>query len=897
MAPAVTAATAPSGGNAKSAPVQPATHQVNPSEAQSTTRTRPRVHKRSATGFIPEGNKPLNEIFPGDKDTWKQAIKHVRDDLKAGKSLDFVVANHIVHHVVTTLARAPYNLDDLATFQAVAFSIREHLIQIWNNTQTEHTAIKPKRVYYLSLEFLMGRALDNSLLNLGVKPAYSEAVSKLGFKMEDLLEEERDAGLGNGGLGRLAACYMDSLSTLNMPGWGYGLRYNYGIFRQLCDSSGQQVEVPDPWLDHANAFELPRLDNAVEVKLYGEAVRYEDGRGRWTGGFDVLAVPYDMPIPGYRTDNANNIRLWSSRAKQSFNLAAFNAGDYDAAVAEASSAENICRVLYPNDNFMSGKELRLKQQYFWVASSLSDILRRFKKLGKPYEELSDYVAIQLNDTHPTMAIVELMRVLVDEENVPWNSAWSIVQKTFGYTNHTVLPEALEKWPVPLIAHLLPRHMQIIYDINLFFLQEVEKRFPNDRARITRMSLIEEGQQQQVRMAYLAIIGSHKVNGVAELHSGLVKEMFADFVDFFGPDHFTNVTNGITPRRWLLQCNPGLANLITKTLGNDDWLLDLYKLKGLEKYAKDASFQKQWDAVKASNKDRLATYIESTLGIQVNRSALFDVMCKRIHEYKRQFMNILGVVFRYLELKKMSPADRKKVVPRVSIFAGKAAPGYYIAKLVIRLINSVSKVISADAEIRDQLTVCFLPDYSVSLAEIIIPASDISEHISTAGTEASGTSNMKFTLNGGLLLGTADGANIEIAEEVGDENVFFFGNLTPDVPKLRRAHHFGESQYPAELMQTVDAIRSGMFGDASVFEPLLSTLFEGKDYYLVSDDFGSYLAAQRMCDEAYVDRASWIEKTINTTARMGKFSSDRAVQQYCEEIWSIEPHKVQALPRA
>lgn len=583
--------------------------------------------------------------------------------------------------------------------------------------------------------------------------------------------------------------------------------------------------------------------------------------------------------------------MWSSQPKKSFNLAAFNAGEYEQAVREASEAENITRVLYPADNTQQGKELRLKQQYFWVAASLNDILRRFKKLGKSFEEFGDYNAIQLNDTHPTLVIPELMRILVDEEGQPWDKAWAIVQRSVAYTNHTVLPEALEKWPVPLMSHLLPRHMQIIFDINLFFLQKIEKVFPNDRARLARMSLIEEGQHQQVRMAHLAIIGSHKVNGVAELHSGLVAEMFSDFVDVFGRDHFTNVTNGITARRWLLQCNPQLASLITKTLGSDDYLLDLYKLKGLEKHADDPKFQRAWYDVKLANKDQLATYIETTLGVPVNRDALFDVMCKRIHEYKRQFMNILGTIFRYLQLKKLSPAERKKVVPRLSVFAGKAAPSYYIAKLVIRLINAVSKTISADEEIRDVLNVVFLPDYSVGLAEIIIPASDISEHISTAGTEASGTSNMKFCLNGGLLLGTADGANIEIAEEVGDENVFFFGNLTPDVPKLRRAHHFGEAQYPTELLETIDAIRGGMFGDAGVFEPLLSTLFEGTDYYLVSDDFTSYLQAHKMIDQAYVDRPGWISKTITTVARMGKFSSDRAVQEYCDEIWEVIPSKV------
>ncbi|SGY79236.1 BQ5605_C008g05082 [Microbotryum silenes-dioicae] len=875
--------------NAGSAPARPRAHKVSPDAS-------PRDEKPS-NGFLPAGGQPLTEIFPGDASAWKAALKKGKDETtKRDKE---VVTSTIVKHVTTTLARAPFNVDDLALYQATALSVRDRLIAKWNATQLEHTQKKPKRVYYFSLEFLMGRSLDNALLNLGVKEEYSEAVKSLGFQMEDLLDNERDAGLGNGGLGRLAACYLDSLSTTNIPSWGYGLRYSYGIFRQLCDSNGSQLEVPDPWLDHANPWEIARLDNGVEVKFYGDAVRRDNGSGTWNGGLDVLAIPYDLPIPGFKTNNTNNIRLWSSKPKKSFDLAAFNAGDYEAAVREAGEAENITRVLYPNDNFDAGKLLRLKQQYFWCAASLADIVRRFKKLGQQWSEFPHYNAIQLNDTHPTIAIIELQRILIDEEAQPWDAAWDIVCKTFGYTNHTVLPEALETWPEPLIASLLPRHMQIIYDVNLFFLQKVEKKWPGDYGKLRSMSIIGEGElfprvHKQVRMAHIAIIGSHKVNGVAELHSELVKEMFGDFVEFFGRDKFTNVTNGITARRWLLQANPGLASLITKKLGSDDYLLDLNKLRGLEKFADDVAFQKEWAAVKQANKERLAEYIESTLGITVNRNALFDVMCKRLHEYKRQFMNILGTIYRYLQLKKLSPEERKHVVPRLSVFAGKAAPGYYIAKLVIRLINAVSKKICADKEVSDILTVAFLPDYSVSLAEVIIPANDISEHISTAGTEASGTSNMKFVLNGGLLLGTADGANIEICEEVGEENVFFFGHLTPEVKGLRRAHHFGENQYPAELLEVINAIRSGMFGDAGVFEPLISTLFEGKDFYLVSDDFTSYLEAQRMVDESYVDRPAWVKKTILATSRMGKFSSDRAVLQYADEIWNVEPVKVESV---
>ncbi|GAA5994412.1 glycogen phosphorylase [Rhodotorula paludigena] len=874
-----------------STPTTPkASHEANPFEKLSQPK-RPRAHKRTATGFIPEGRKQLNEIFPGDAKAWKAAIAKNAETLK--KDVETVEAQ-ISHHVHTTLARAPFNVDELTMYQAAALSVRDRLIARWNETQTFHTQQRVKRVYYLSLEFLMGRQFDNAMLNLGVKKPYNDGLKQLGFNLEDVSDSERDMGLGNGGLGRLAACYLDSLATLDIPAFGYTLRYQQGIFRQIINSNGEQVEVPDPWLENTNPWEIPRLDAAVEIRLHGEATRGDNakGAGTWTGGLEVLAVPYDIPVPGFGTKTTNNIRTWSARGKVSFDLAKFNAGDYEAAVREAEEAETITRVLYPNENFDKGKALRLKQQYLWVAASLHDICRRFRKLREPWSAFPDYNAIQLNDTHPTLAIPELMRILVDEEGQPWDDAWDIVRRTFGYTNHTVMTEALERWAVPLIEWLLPRHMQIIYDINAFFLEEVEKKFPNDRARLARMSLIEEGYPKMVRMAHLAVIGSHRVNGVAALHSRLVKQdLFPDFVEMFGQDRFTNVTNGITARRWLYQCNPQLAALITQALGTEEWILDLDKLKGLEKYARDKKFQKEWAAIKQANRDRLCEYIESTTDVKVNRKALIDVQVKRIHEYKRQSLNILGVIFRYLALKKLKPEERKRVVPRLSVFGGKAAPGYYMAKLIIRLINAVSKTINADKDIREHLSVVFLADYSVSLAEIIIPASDLSEHISTAGTEASGTSNMKFALNSGLLIGTLDGANIEIAEAIGDENVFFFGNVTEDVPRLRRAHQAGEAQYPPELMEVVDAIRSGMFGDGGVFEPLLNTIFGGKDYYLISDDFTSYLEAQRMVDVAFVDQSSWVEKTIHTTARMGRFASDRAVMQYADEIWNVEPVKI------
>lgn len=590
-----------------------------------------------------------------------------------------------------------------------------------------------------------------------------DGLAELGFRIEDVINQEHDAALGNGGLGRLAACLLDSMATLNYPAWGYGLRYRYGIFKQeIID--GYQVEIPDYWLDF-NPWEFPRYDVTVDIQFYGHVTRQEDENGKvthvWHPGETVQAVAYDVPIPGYGTKTTNNLRLWSSKASSGeFDFQKFNAGDYESAVADQQRAETISAVLYPNDNLDRGKELRLKQQYFWCAASLYDIVRRFKKTKRPWSQFPDQVAIQLNDTHPTLAIVELQRLLVDVEGLDWDTAWNIVVNTFGYTNHTVLPEALEKWSVPLMQNLLPRHLQIIYDVNLFFLQSVEKQFPGDNDLLTRVSVIEESHPKMVRMAHLAVIGSHKVNGVAELHSDLIKTtIFKDFVKIYGPDKFTNVTNGITPRRWLHQANPRLSALIAERLGGYHFLTDLTILDGLERFVDDKDFRKEWAEIKTYNKLRLAKYIKETTGYSVNPEALFDVQVKRIHEYKRQQLNIFGVIHRYLRIKSLKPEERKELVPRVSIFGGKAAPGYWMAKTIIHLINKVAEVVNKDPDVGDLLKVIFIEDYNVSKAELIVPASDISEHISTAGTEASGTSNMKFVLNGGLIIGTCDGANV------------------------------------------------------------------------------------------------------------------------------------------
>ncbi|POS85706.1 glycosyltransferase family 35 protein [Erysiphe pulchra] len=810
----------------------------------------------------------------------------------AGFSTSEEFEKEVVRHVETTLARSLYNCDEMAAYAATSLAFRDRLIIDWNRTQQRQTLVDGKRIYYLSLEFLMGRALDNAMLNVGLKNVAKKGVTDLGFRIEDLIDQEHDAALGNGGLGRLAACFLDSMATLNYPAWGYGLRYRYGIFKQeIVD--GYQVEVPDYWLDF-NPWEFPRHDIVVDIQFYGQVKKIQDIEGKqqtiWEGGEIVKAVAFDVPIPGYDTKSTNNLRLWSSKAASGeFDFQKFNSGDYESAVADQQRAETISAVLYPNDNLDRGKELRLKQQYFWVAASLYDIVRRFKKTGRAWSQFSDQVAIQLNDTHPTLAIVELQRILIDQEGLQWDKAWSIVSNTFGYTNHTVLPEALEKWSIPSFQNLLPRHLQIIFDINLFFLQSVERRFPDDRELLSRVSIIEESQPKMIRMAHLAIIGSHKVNGVAELHSDLIKTtIFKDFVKIFGADKFTNVTNGITPRRWLHQANPRLSELIACKLGGFGFLKDLNLLNELEKYADDKEFKKEWAEIKFGNKVRLAKHIKKTAGITVNPAALFDIQVKRIHEYKRQQMNIFGVIHRYLTIKSMTPEERKSLVPRVSIFGGKAAPGYWMAKTIIYLINCVASVVNKDQEIEDLLKVVFIDDYNVSKAELIVPASDISEHISTAGTEASGTSNMKFVLNGGLIIGTCDGANIEITREIGDNNIFLFGNLAEDVEDLRFAHNYGSHVLDPDLCEVFEAIKKGTFGDPNTFSALIAAVEKHGDYYLVSDDFHSYNQTQALIDDAFKNHDEWVSKTILSVARMGFFSSDRCINEYAESIWNIEP---------
>lgn len=874
--------------------------------------------KRTNTGFTPNQIIAYDAQIPESaKSIWSKysKLKKLENLSEPGLATidkdDF--EKNFVNHVEFSLARNMYNCDNLAAYQAASDSIRDALLLDWANTQQKQTIHDGKRVYYLSLEFLMGRAMDNALINLDSRDAAKLALTDLGFNLEDVLEQEPDAGLGNGGLGRLAACFVDSLSSKNYSGWGYGLNYQYGIFKQLI-IDGYQVETPDYWLKFSNPWEIDRHEIQIPVDFYGWVEVEVDpntgvGKKVWKGGERVLAVASDFPIPGFNTSNTNNLRFWNAKPTNEFDFNKFNSGDYNSSVAAQQRAESITAVLYPNDNFYSGKELRLKQQYFWVAASLHDIVRRYKKNHRDdWSKFTDKVAIQLNDTHPTLAVVELQRILVDLEGLAWDDAWDIVTNTFAYTNHTVMSEALEKWPVQLMENLLPRHLEIIYDINYYFLKKVERLFPDDRELLGKVSIIEENGVKSVRMAYLAIVGSHKVNGVAELHSELIKTtIFKDFVKVFGPDKFTNVTNGVTPRRWLKQANPELAALIAEALNDPEYeyLTNLGRLKELEKFVDDDKFLTRWDNIKFNNKRRLAALIKSETDIDVDPNVMFDVQVKRIHEYKRQQLNIFAVIYRYLRIKELQAEGvsiedikLKHYISKASIFGGKAAPGYYMAKTIIHLINSVGSVVNNDTEIDNLLKVVFVPDYNVSKAEIICPGSDLSNHISTAGTEASGTSNMKFALNGGLIIGTVDGANVEITREIGEENIFLFGNLAESVEELRHNHLYSGVTVPEKLQKVFDAILSGQFGDPNEYKPLIESITNHGDYYLVTDDFDLFLECQDRLEKVFGHHGGdasdldhlhkWVKKSLLSVANMGFFSSDRCIDEYAENIWNVEP---------
>ncbi len=795
-----------------------------------------------------------------------------------------------------------FKIDKVATprdwYHATAHTVRDHVVERWVRTSSAYYDQDPKRIYYLSLEFLIGRMMSNAALNLGVKEELSDGLSALGHSLEAAVELEQDAALGNGGLGRLAACFLDSMATMDIPATGYGIRYEYGMFKQVIEH-GQQMENPDNWLRYGNVWEFQRPEATYFIKFYGKVVQLATERGtisHWADEEHVVAMAYDVPVPGYGTETVNNLRLWSAKATKEFDLSHFNDGNYEQSVEGRNETETISKVLYPNDTSASGRELRLKQQYFFVSASIQDILRRFIttreiKTKADWKDLPNKVAIQLNDTHPSIGVAEMMYQLVDEHGLEWDFAWDLVAKIFAYTNHTLMPEALETWPVELFGSLLPRHLEIIYKINHEFLQMVNRRFPGDADLLKRVSIIDESQGRRVRMAHLAVVGSHTVNGVAALHSQLLKTtLFADF-DKIYPDKLTNVTNGITPRRWLNQANPELTNLIAKAIG-DGFQKDLIKLVKLTPLADDKDFRKAFRSVKKANKVRLANKIESLTGVKLNPDSLFDVQIKRIHEYKRQLLNILHVVTLYNRIRK---GEVKNITPRTVIFGGKAAPGYWMAKQIIRLINDVAAIVNNDPAVGDKLKVVFYPNYEVSAAEILFPGSDLSEQISTAGTEASGTGNMKMALNGALTIGTLDGANVEIMEEVGDDNIFIFGLTTPEVAQTK-ANGYNPWDYyhaNAELKEVLDMIAGGFFSveEPDRYQAIFDNLLHKGDNYLLLADYASYIAKQEEVSKVYQDQEEWSRRAILNVARMAKFSSDRTIGEYAKNIWNVKPLKV------
>jgi starch phosphorylase len=808
---------------------------------------------------------------------------------KSATGLKALVQNHLKFSLARDSQTASRRDWWLATSKAAQSFIIERMIA----TQTAHHRTNTKRLYYFSLEFLMGRLFSNSLYSAGIYDEMEHALHELGLDTEVLRNEEYDMALGNGGLGRLAACFLDSLATLDLPAIGYGIHYQYGLFKQEF-RNGHQVELPDAWLNFGTPWEIMRPEHAVTIEIYGHVENVFDDRGnyvpRWTGTKKLVGVPYDIPIPGFGTNTVNYLRLWESKASSDFDFEAFNRGGYEEAVRDKNQSETVSKVLYPNDKTESGKELRLLQQYFFVACSLKDIFRRFRKDNEDWQDFPEKVVIQLNDTHPAVAIIELMRLFHDEHSMSWDKAWSLVKRTFAYTNHTLLPEALEKWSVPLFNKVLPRHLLIIFEINKRLLEEVEAKWPGDVEKKRHMSIIEEGHVQMVRMANLSVVASFSVNGVAALHTKLIKsDLFPEFDEFY-PGKFNNKTNGITPRRWLLACNPRLSDLITSRIGSG-WERDLDQLRALEPFANDAQFQSDFMAAKHANKVDLARVIKQECGIDVNPSALFDVQIKRLHEYKRQHLNLLHILAVYRRLLQNPEIE---MPPQVFIFAAKAAPGYDLAKCIIKAINSVAAKINSDTRINGRLKVVFLPNYRVSLAQRIVPAADLSEQISTAGKEASGTGNMKLALNGALTIGTLDGANVEILEEVGAENIFIFGLTVEEVTALVKKGYKPQDFYNAndELRAVVDWVGSNYFTpDEPGCLNLLRDNLIHSDPFLVLADFQAYSDAHRKVDAAFKDRTHWAKMAILNTARMGKFSSDRTIAQYSSEIWKLDRVRV------
>ncbi|MEX2582782.1 MAG: glycogen/starch/alpha-glucan phosphorylase [Gemmatimonadota bacterium] len=791
----------------------------------------------------------------------------------------------VTDHITYTLALDRGTASDRDFYMSTAWAIRDRLAERWAATQRQYKEQDAKRVYYLSLEFLMGRMLGNALINLDLTESAHEALDPLGYKLEELQEMEPDAGLGNGGLGRLAACYLDSMATLEIPGYGYGIRYEHGIFRQKI-VDGRQVEMPDNWLHDDNPWEIARPERTYSVQFYGrcETDRESNGdtRFRWVDTQDVRAMAYDTPVPGYRNNTVNTLRLWAAKATEEFDLADFMRGDYLAAVAAKTQSETISKVLYPPDDTGSGKELRIKQQYFFVSATLQDILRRYLRERKTFTDFPDKVQIQLNDTHPAVAIPELMRLLMDQYDLGWDESWDIARRTFAYTNHTVLPEALEAWSIELFGRLLPRHLQIIEEIDRRLRSRVVERFKGDPLRVERMAILSGG---DVRMASLAIAGSHTVNGVAALHTQILRDrIFQDFYELW-PEKFVSVTNGVTQRRWMLKANPALSRLITHTIG-EEWVTDLTRLRELEKFATDEDFRTVWRTIKEVNKKELAKVVQQVSGVRIDPAAIIDVQVKRMHEYKRQLLNALRLVHQYLELRDNPARD---VVPRAVLFGGKAAPTYWSAKLIIKMINCIADLVNRTPEVGRRLQVAFLPDYNVSLAERIFPGSDLSEQISTAGFEASGTGNMKFALNGALTIGTLDGANVEIAEAVGPENIFIFGLTAEEVTARKEAGYNPLQAYESSprIRRVFDFIRGGGLcpDEPGLFDPILDDLLHHDRFMLVAD-FDAYLDAQTKVDATYLDQERWAEMAILNVARCGFFSSDRSVAEYAEKVWKL-----------
>ena len=798
----------------------------------------------------------------------------------------------ILYHLKYSIGKILSQASGEDLFRSVSLAVRELIIDGMFDTAEKYDRSDPKRAYILSLEYLTGRALTNNLINLGAFEMCTDALKSLGIDLTDLAETEGDPALGNGGLGRLVACFLDSIATLRLPGFGYGINYDYGIFRQTV-VDGYQVEQPDHWLGEESPWLIERGDEICVVPIYGRVKIEKDVNGNykpsWRDWKFLYGVPYDMPVVGYGTGTVNYLRLYSARSSNEFDMKIFNSGDYMKAVEQKMTSETISKVLYPSDTVEQGKELRVIQEYFLVACAVRDIVRRFTAKHAGFGSFPAKVAIQLNDTHPALAIAELMRILVDENGMPWNAAWQITESTFGFTNHTLLPEAMEKWPVSLLERVVPRHLEIIYGINDRFLKKIKTRWPDSVERIRKMSLIEEGHAKQVRMAHLSIVGSHSVNGVAELHSELIKsELVPDFYELW-PEKFNNKTNGITQRRWLLLCNPGLSRLIDDTAGSE-WVTDLYKLKALEPYADDAGFRTDFMDVKRRNKEALAGLIQKMTRVAVSPESLFDVQIKRIHEYKRQLLNIMHIIHQYFSIVE---DGMELTVPRTYVFAGKAAPGYWAAKQIIKLINNVAAVINADPNVKDQIKVVFMPDYRVTLAEKIIPAADLSEQISTAGKEASGTGNMKLALNGALTIGTMDGANIEIREEVGEENIFIFGLRAEEIKELKRTHGYNPSQICAEnpnLQRVMDSFESDVFckDEPGLFKWIYEYLVLNGDVFFHVADFESYRETQELAGAEYRKPDTWARKAILNVARMGKFSSDRTISEYAGGIWGLEP---------